>query len=89
MLCATTSDKTGTELPLRFGYSPFADHRIVEEAHNGYLQLVPGGYTHTSSDCSAELTAMVADGRLDSAVVTLPLMEKGLYLHSLLPLRRS
>jgi DNA-binding transcriptional LysR family regulator len=80
---ATTSDKTGTELPLRFGYSPFADHRIVEEAHNSYLELVPGGYMQTSSECSAELAAMVADGRLDAAVVTLPLVEKGLYVHTI------
>jgi DNA-binding transcriptional LysR family regulator len=78
---ATASDKTGTEWPLRFGYSPFADHRIVEEARSGYLELVPGGHIQTSSDCSAELTTMVADGRLDAAIVTLPLAEKGLFVH--------
>jgi DNA-binding transcriptional LysR family regulator len=80
---ATTSDKTGTEWPLRFGYSPFADHRIVEEALNRYLELVPGGHIQTSSECSAELTTMVADGRLDAAIVTLPLAEKGLFVHPL------
>jgi DNA-binding transcriptional LysR family regulator len=78
---ATASDKTGTEWPLRFGYSPFADHWIVEEARSGYLELVPGGHIQTSSDCSAELTTMVADGRLDAAIVTLPLAEKGLFIH--------
>jgi len=76
-----TSDKTGTLWPLRFGYSPFADHRLVEEAHAGYLDLVPGGHIQTSSDCSAELTAMVADGRLDAAIVTLPLAETDLYVY--------
>ena len=78
---ATTSDKSGTEWPLRFGYSPFADHEIVEEARKGYLELVPGGHIQSSSECSAELTAMVADGRLDAAIVTLPLAEKGLFAH--------
>ena len=78
---ATTSDKTGTEWPLRFGYSPFADHAIVDEARSGYLELVPGGHIETSSECSAELTTMVADGRLDAAVVTLPLAEKSLFVH--------
>jgi DNA-binding transcriptional LysR family regulator len=78
---ATTFDKSGTEWPLRFGYSPFADHRIVEEVRTGYLELVPGGHISTSSECSAELTAMVADARLDAAIVTLPLVEKDLFCH--------
>lgn len=78
---ATTSDKTGTEWPLRFGYSPFADHRLVEEVRTGYLDLVPGGHLQTSSECSAELTRMVSDGRLDAALVTLPLAEKDLFVH--------
>ncbi len=80
---ATTSDKTGTEWPLRFGYSPFADHKILEEALSGYLELVPGGLIQTSSECSAELTTMVADGRLDAAIVTLPVAEKSLFIHSI------
>ena len=78
---ATTSDKCGTASPLRFGYSPFADHMIVEEARTGYQELVPGGEIETSSECSAELTTMVAAGRLDAAIVTLPLTEKGLFTH--------
>jgi DNA-binding transcriptional LysR family regulator len=78
---ATTSDKSGTAWPLRFGYSPFVDHIIVEEARTGYQELVPGGEIQTSSECSAELTTMVADGRLDAAIVTLPLTEKGLFAH--------
>jgi DNA-binding transcriptional LysR family regulator len=78
---ATTSDRTGTAWPLRFGYSPFADHNIVEEARAVYLELVPGGEIQISSECSAELTTMVADGRLDAAIVTLPLTEKGLFVH--------
>jgi DNA-binding transcriptional LysR family regulator len=45
--------------------------------------MVPGGHIQTSSECSAELTAMVADGRLDAAIVTLPLTEKGLFVHQI------
>jgi len=78
---ATTSDKTGTAWPLRFGYCPFADHMIVEETRTGHQELVPGGEIQTSSECSAELTTMVADGRLDAAIVTLPMTEKGLFVH--------
>ena len=78
---ATSSDQTGTEWPLRFGYSPFANHRLVQEAFDGYRALVPGGHIQSQSECSAELTTMVADGRLDAALVTLPIAEKDLYMH--------
>jgi DNA-binding transcriptional LysR family regulator len=78
---ATSSDQTGTELPLRFGYSPFVDHRLVDEALMGYSELVPGGHIQSSSECSAELATMVADGRLDAAIVTFPVTEKGLFEH--------
>jgi DNA-binding transcriptional LysR family regulator len=81
MVRATSSDQSGTEWPLRFGYSPFADHRLVQEAFNGYRELVPGGHIESQSECSAELTTMVADGRLDAAIVTLPIAEKELYMH--------
>jgi len=80
---ATTFDKTGTELPLRFGYSPFADHKLVEEVCTGYVALVPGGHILTSSDCCAALTTMVADGRLDAAIVTMPLTENDLFAHAI------
>lgn len=77
----TSFDQAGTEWPLRFGYSPFADHRLVQEAFNGYQALVPGGHIQSQSECSAELTTMVADGRLDAAIVTLPVAEKELFIH--------
>jgi DNA-binding transcriptional LysR family regulator len=78
---ATSSDQTGTEWPLRFGYSPFADHKLVEEAFTGYRELVPGGHIQSQSECSAELATMVADGRLDAAIVSLPVAEKELYVY--------
>ena len=78
---ATSSDQTGTEWPLRFGYSPFADHRLVEEAFTGYRELVPGGHIQSQSECSAELATMVANGRLDAAIVSFPVEEKELYMY--------
>jgi DNA-binding transcriptional LysR family regulator len=80
---ATSSAQTGTEWPLRFGYSPFSDHKLVDEALTGYRELVPGGLIQSSSECSAELSTMVADGRLDAAIVSLPVIEKGLFVHQL------
>jgi len=79
----TSVDKTGIELPMRFGYSPFTDQRFVEEARLGYRDMVPEGPFQTSSECSAELMRMVADGRLDAALVSLPLTEKDLYVRTL------
>jgi DNA-binding transcriptional LysR family regulator len=76
----TTVDKSGAGVPLRFGYSPFTDYRFVEEARIGYVDMVPRGSIRTYSECSAELMKMVADGRLDAALVSLPLTEKNLYV---------
>jgi len=77
---ATAYDKAGNEWPLRFGFSPFADHQLVDEAVAIYRELVPGGLIQPSSECSAELTTMVADGRLDAAIVSLPVTEKDLFV---------
>jgi DNA-binding transcriptional LysR family regulator len=80
---ATSSDQTGTEWPLRFGYSPFADHKLVDEALTGYRELVPGGVIQSSSECSAELATMVSDGRLDAAIVSFPVTEKDLFAQAI------
>lgn len=70
---------TGGQLPFRFGYSPFINHEFVREALKGYRELVPGGTINPSSECSGPLSAMVADGRLDAALVTTPIAEQCLY----------
>jgi DNA-binding transcriptional LysR family regulator len=36
---------------------------------------VPEGRMNSSSDCSAHLIKMLEDGRLDAAIVTLPIFE--------------
>ncbi len=62
-----------SEWPLRLGFSLFARHDLVEEAIVDYKEIVPGGTVQTSSDCTARLVEMLEDGRLEAAVVTLPI----------------
>lgn len=67
------TSKRRRDLPLRFGYSPFARHELVDEAIAGYKEIVPGGSVQSSSDCTAHLIEMLEDGRIEAAVVTLPI----------------
>jgi DNA-binding transcriptional LysR family regulator len=80
---ATSLVHLGVNLPLRFGYSPYVNHRFVEVAVSGYRELVPGGQIEPSSECSAALVKMVAEGHLDAALVTLPIAEQSLFVHSI------
>ena len=70
---STTSVHSGINLPLRFGYSPFINHQLVEATVSGYRDLVPDGQIEPSSEGSGSLTTMVAEGHLDAALVTMPL----------------
>ena len=36
---ATSSAHSGIDLPLRFGYSPFVKHQLVEDVMGGYRDL--------------------------------------------------
>jgi DNA-binding transcriptional LysR family regulator len=67
--------------PLRLGYSPFVDHRLVQEAIVGYQELVPDGQIDSLSDCTAKLLEMMSDGRLDASIVTLPIPSGRLFEH--------
>ena len=69
------------EWPLRLGYSPFTSHELVREALVGYHEIVPEGHINTSSDCTARLMDMLNDGRIDAALVTLPVDTDGLFEH--------
>ncbi len=73
-----SSSRPMSELPLRFGYSPFVNHDLVGEALGGYKELVPGGSLSPHSECSGRLVSMVREGKLDAALVTLPVQRKGL-----------
>jgi DNA-binding transcriptional LysR family regulator len=77
----TLSVHTGIGLALRFGYSPFVHHSLVEEALKGYKELVPDSVIEPHSECSGLLVNMVAEGRLDAALVTMPVADKELFIH--------
>ncbi len=76
----TSSVHAGIDLPLRFGYSPFINHHLIEEAVLGYRALVPSGRVEPRSECSGPLIAMIADGHLDAALVSMPLGEQNLFV---------
>ena len=71
--------KRRDEWPIRFGYSQFARHDLVDEAISGYKEIVPGGKVQASSDCTAHLMQMLEDGRLEAAIVTLPIGTSDLF----------
>jgi DNA-binding transcriptional LysR family regulator len=77
----TSSVHSGIDLPLRFGYSPFVNHHLVQEAVSGYRDIVPGGQIESSSECSAPLVNKVAEGLLDAALVLKPIGEHKLLVH--------
>jgi len=72
---STSRKHSKVRWPFRLGYSPFVNHQIVREALNGYREIVPERGINSSSDCTAQLMEMLEDGRLDAAIVTLPIFE--------------
>ena len=72
---ASSRKHSHADWPLRLGYSPFINHALIEEALNGYRNIAPEGHIRSSSDCTGHLIEMIEDGRLDAAVVTLPIFE--------------
>jgi DNA-binding transcriptional LysR family regulator len=72
---ASSRKHSAMEWPLRLGYSPFINHILIDEALTAYNEIVPDGRINSSSDCTAHLIEMLEDGRLDAAIVTLPIFE--------------
>jgi hypothetical protein len=70
---ATTLTYSGLQSPLRFGYSSFADHRLVEDTLTGFCELVPDGKIEPYSETSGRFVSMVMDGQLEAALVTKPI----------------
>jgi DNA-binding transcriptional LysR family regulator len=71
---------SGIQVPLRFGYSPFVNHEFIREALEGYRELVPEGSIEPSSECSGALSVMVAEGRFDAALLSMPIAEPDLFI---------
>lgn len=69
-----TATRSGTDVewPLRLGYSPFMNHNLLVKTLSVYREIVPDGRVISTSDSTAELLNMLHDGRLDAAIVTLP-----------------
>jgi DNA-binding transcriptional LysR family regulator len=80
-LKATSRRHSEAEWPLRVGYSPFIDREIIYEALTGYQEIVPEGEIYSSSDNTAKLLEMMSDGRLDAAIVTLPVLGNEIFEH--------
>jgi DNA-binding transcriptional LysR family regulator len=78
---ASSRKHSATEWPLRLGYTPFVNHALIEEALTGYKEIVPDGRINACSDCTGHLIEMLQDGRLDAAIVTLPIFEMPLAQH--------
>jgi DNA-binding transcriptional LysR family regulator len=68
-----------SEWPLRLGFTLFARQELIDEAITGYEEIVPGGKVQSSIDCTAHLIQMLEDGRLEAAVVTLPIGPSDLF----------
>ena len=75
--------KRRSEWPLRMGFSLFARHALIDEAIAGYKEIVPDGKVQSSSDCTAHLMKMLEDGRLEAAVVTLPIGPTDLFVQKI------
>ena len=80
---STSRKHSPIQWPFRLGYSPFVHHALVHEALKGYPELLPERLINSSSDCSAELVNMLNDGRLDAAIVTLPIFGSELSEHEI------
>ncbi len=76
---ATSRKHSVVKWPFRIGYSPFVNHQLIHEALKGYREIAPESGINSSSDCTAQLMAMLDDGRLDAAIVTLPIFEQELF----------
>lgn len=79
----TAQAHTGTNLPFRFGYSPWLNLNVVHEAITGYKEMVPGGDIRPSSHSSGVLAEQVASGVIDAALIDLPVREPELMVQSI------
>lgn len=82
-LKATSRKYSPAKWPFRLGYSPFVNHGLIQEALRGYREIVPERGINTSSEGTGELLRMLDDGRLDAAIVTLPIYESELSEHEI------
>jgi len=70
----------GTVPPLTMGFSPFANHTLVEWAFECYQRLFPESTIHPTADCTTHLLSLLAEKSIDAALVTLPIDARDLII---------
>jgi DNA-binding transcriptional LysR family regulator len=66
--------------PMRFGCSPFVDPRLFRTLCSIQKELLPSSTVRTTHGDTPQLAEEVADGAVDAAIVTLPLMHRDLHI---------
>ena len=70
----TASDvHQGKQSAFRLGYSPFVSRGLLSEAIQAFRELRPDTAVEQINEGSATLAKLVSDGKLDAALVTLPI----------------
>jgi DNA-binding transcriptional LysR family regulator len=70
----------GTIGPARFGCSPFVDPDLFRTLCNMHKELLPSSSVRPTHGDTAQLAEEVANGAIDAALVTLPLMHPDLHI---------
>ncbi len=82
-LQATSAIDSGKAPPLQLGFSLFINHALVETAVKSYGRLFPDSKVFPTSDCTARLLELLAEGTLHAALVTLPIERRGLVVQQI------
>jgi DNA-binding transcriptional LysR family regulator len=69
--------------PMRFGCSPFVDPRLFRTLCGVQKELLPSSTVRTTHGDTPQLAEEVANGAVDAALVTLPLMHPDLHIEQL------
>jgi DNA-binding transcriptional LysR family regulator len=78
VLTATRSTETGVFLPVRFGFSSFADQSLFETVCSIHTALYPACKIKSQIGGNVELLALLDSGDIDAALLTLPVSGEGL-----------
>ena len=83
VLTATRSAETGTSVPIRFGFSSFADQSLFEMVCSIHTALYPTCKIRSQIGGNVELLALLDNGDIDAALLTLPVSGAGLKTYAL------
>jgi DNA-binding transcriptional LysR family regulator len=77
LLAATRSVDAGTFLPMRLGFSSFADHSLFDTVCSIHTSLYPACKIKSQIGDNVELLALLDRGDIDAALLTLPASGEG------------